>query len=114
MPTTENDRLNQQKPVLERPSLPDHDRNKDPGMHSAMPNELQAGETGPGGALDEAEVASNDQEFTQMLNGGTAASNGVFHDDPNNSLTSDMDKSLDQDPEDRGDSTVDANDPDKR
>ena len=114
MPTTENDRLNQQKPVLERPSMPDHDRKRDPGMHAAVPNEIQASDIGPGGALDEREIAANDQEFTQILNGGTSANQGIFHDDPNNSLTSDMNKSLDQDPEDRGESTVEADDPDRR
>jgi hypothetical protein len=112
MPTTENDRRNLQKPTLEKPSLPDHDRKKDPGMHSAIPdalNEVLArDERRPKGALDESETAPPDQEFGQILESGLAANQGQFPNDPNNSLTSDH-ASVDQDddPENRGESLPD-------
>lgn len=112
MPTTENDRRNQQQPVLEKPSLPDHDRTRDAGMHTAVPSETREAQTGPG-SLDESEVAAPDQEFSQILTSGPAASEGRIHEDPNNWLTADRSKSLDDDPEDRGDSLPDLVENDK-
>ena len=112
MPTTENDRRNQAQPILENPSLPDHDRKQDPGMHAAVPEELRESQMGPG-ALDEDEIAPPDQEFGQILQSGLEATQGRIHEDPNNWLTSDADKSGDGDPEDRGESLVDAMEGDK-
>jgi hypothetical protein len=107
MPTTENDRRNLQQPVLERPSLPDHDRTKDPGMHTAIPDESADLDVMGPGALDESEVAAPDQAFSQILESGAKATNGRIPEDPNNWLTSDADKSLEHDPEDRGESAPD-------
>ena len=116
MPTTENDRLNMGQPVLQNPSLPDHDRRKDSGMHAAIPEETMAQQ-----GLDvDLELMDNsedppDQEFRQILEAGTASTGGRIPIDPNNKLTSDEDPSGvgDEDPEDRGDSTVDDFDGDK-
>jgi hypothetical protein len=107
MPTTENDRRNRQQPVLENPSLPDHDRKNDPGMHTAVPEEFVNPQTGPG-ALDEEEIAPPDQEFGQVLQSGPDANQGRIPEDPNNWLTSDPSPGTnDRDPEDRGDSLPD-------
>lgn len=120
MPTTENDRRNLQQPTLEHPSMPDHDRTKDAGMHAAIPEE----------SLDEAElrvdadltddddaIAPPDQEFAQILESGTRSNHGRIPEDPNNWLTADKDpKSLsdqDLDPESRGESLPDIMDGDK-
>jgi hypothetical protein len=116
MPTTENDRLNLGQPVLQNPSLPDHDRRKDAGMHAAIPEETSAQET-----LDvDLELMDNseeppDQEFGEILQAGTKSNGGRIPVDPNNKLTSDGDPSGvgDEDPEDRGESTVDDYDGDK-
>lgn len=107
MPTTENDRLNRQLPVLEHPSLPDHDRRKDSGMHSAVPDPSADLEVMDKGALDDSEITPPDQAFGQILQGGVAANQGRIPEDPNNWLTADFDKSMDHDPEDRGDSLPD-------
>lgn len=116
MPATENDRLNAGEPVLQNPSMPDHDRRKDAGMHSAIPEE-----TSDQPMLDvDMELMDNseeppDQEFGQILADGTRANGGRIPVDPNNKLTSDDDISGvgDEDPEDRGESTVDEFDGDK-
>lgn len=129
MPTSENDRRNLQKPVLEQPSLPDHDRRKDAGMHSARPDtideaELMAKERYPTrshpeiemdlGALDEdeSETAPPDQEFSQILQSGPRANQGRIPDDPNNWLTSNKENIYqdyqEQDPENRGESLPDS------
>jgi hypothetical protein len=114
MPTTENDRRNQQQPILENPSLPDHDRTKDPGMHAAVPMESQE-EVDPDKELtDDLEIASPDQEFQQILEDGTRSNRGKIPEDPNNWLTSDPEVGTqDQDPENRGDSLPDIMDGDK-
>jgi hypothetical protein len=107
MPTTENDRRNLQQPVLEHPSMPDHDRTKDPGMHAAVPDESAELDVMGPGALDESEIAAPDQAFEQILKSGIESNKGRIPEDPNNWLTSDDDKSLEHDPEDRGDSAPD-------
>jgi hypothetical protein len=109
MPTTENDRRNAQQPVLENPSLPDHNRTRDAGMHEAHPHDIADEETMAILAEQEENMSPADQEFEQILNTGTQASNGLIHDDPNNWITSDPEKDGvgDQDPEDRGESLPD-------
>ena len=117
MPTTENDRRNQQKLTLENPSLPDHDRKSDPGMHSAIPEETREQETINVDAdlTDEQDkLAPPDQEFTQILESGTRSNRGRIPEDPNNWLTSDPEQGTqDQDPENRGTSLVDILDGDE-
>lgn len=116
MPASENDRLNQQQPVLANPSLPDHDRRNDKGMHTAIPETAMEQEL-----LDvDADLMDNsqeppDQEFGEILAAGTRSNGGRIPVDPNNKLTSDKDPSGvgDEDPEDRGESTVDEFDGDK-
>jgi hypothetical protein len=109
MPATENDRRNIQQPTLERPSMPDHDRTRDPGMHSVMPENLEDEETIALLNSDEDEIAPPDQEFGQMLESGMKANNGRIPEDPNNWLTSEPDKgSKDHDPESRGESLPDV------
>jgi hypothetical protein len=116
MPSTENDRLNVGQPVLQNPSLPDHDRRKETGMHSAIPEESMEQE-----AIDidkdlmDDSGEAPDQEFGQILEAGTIANGGRIPVDPNNKLTSDEDPSGvgDEDPEDRGESTVDDYEGDK-
>ncbi len=115
MPSTENDRLNQQLPTLANPSLPDHDRRKDEGMHTAIPEETMEQEMMDVDAelMDES-IEPPDQEFGQILKSGTRSNGGRIPVDPNNSLTSDPEIGLqDLDPEDRGESTVDEYDGDK-
>ncbi len=115
MPATENDRLNLQQPVLSNPSLPDHDRRRDAGMHTAIPEETMAQELIDVDAdlMDES-IEAPDQEFGQILKSGTASNGGRIPVDPNNFLTSDPEKGIDDmDPEDRGESTVDDFDGDK-
>ena len=111
MPTTENDRRNRQQPVLENPSMPDHDRTKDEGMHRARPEQPEF----PIDAEDVDEAtAPPDQEFSEVLQSGFASNQGRIPDDPNNWLTSEPGKSLvDQDPEDRGESLPDILERDK-
>lgn len=107
MPASENSRRNMQETVLENPSIPDHDRTKDPGMHSAHP-ETHEPEQSEHGALDESEIAAPDQEFGQILASGPGANQGRIPEDPNNWLTSDREKNYsDGDPENRGDSLPD-------
>ncbi|MES2856849.1 MAG: hypothetical protein V4692_13345 [Bdellovibrionota bacterium] len=116
MPTTENDRRNQQQPILENPSLPDHDRRSDPGMHTAIPEESREQENIDVDAelTDDLELAAPDQEFAQILKSGTASNNGLIPDDPNNWLTSDPERGVqDLDPESRGESLPDIMDGDK-
>lgn len=116
MPATENDRLNQQEPVLANPSLPDHDRRKDAGMHAAVPEEVMEQEdTDIDMDLMDNSEEPPDQEFGEILAAGTTANGGRIPVDPNNKLTSDDDPSGvgDEDPEDRGESTVDDYDGDK-
>ena len=112
MPASENSRRNAQQPVLENPSMPDHDRTKDEGMHAAIPLESDDAEM-----LEELrtdldqtdELAPPDQEFEQMLTSGTQSNRGMIPDDPNNWLTSDRAPAGtdDLDPEDRGESQAD-------
>lgn len=117
MPTTENDRRNQQKPVLENPSPPDHDRSKDPGMRRVR---IDPADAAPIGLRDEIlgveddATAPPDQEFSQILQSGPRANEGRMPDDPNNWLTADPDLSPEQDPENRGESLPDLEDPDRR
>lgn len=110
MPTTENDRLNQGMPVLQNPSMPDHDRKRDAGMHTAIPEETteQQMMDVDQDLMDNSQEAP-DQEFGEILEAGTRANGGRIPIDPNNKLTSDEDPSGvgDEDPEDRGESTVD-------
>lgn len=114
MPTTENDRRNQQEPVLARPSLPDHDRRKDPGMHTAVPEELREQEslmqkdtTNPE-TPDIDNPPAPDQEFGQILTSGNNANQGRIPEDPNNWNTSDPEIGYQEmDPENRGDSLPD-------
>lgn len=117
MPTTENDRRNRQEPILEKPSLPDHDRRNDPGMHSVIPEESreQKNLNVDADLTDESDkIAPPDQEFTQILESGTIANRGRIPEDPNNWLTSDPEKGTqDLDPENRGDSLVDIMEGDK-
>lgn len=116
MPTTENDRRNLQQPILENPSLPDHDRTNDPGMHTAIPEEIRDQNVqAPDAELtDDSEIAAPDQEFAQILESGTIANRGRIPEDPNNWLTSDPEKGTqDLDPENRGDSLVDIMDNDR-
>ncbi len=116
MPASENDRLNQQQPVLANPSLPDHDRRRDQGMHTAIPETAMQQEINDVNAdlMDNSEVPP-DVEFGEILASGTRANGGRIPVDPNNKLTSDGDPSGvgNEDPEDRGDSTVDDFDGDK-
>lgn len=115
MPATENDRLNQQQPVLANPSLPDHDRTKDAGMHSAIPEETmeQSLMDVDADLMDDSQEPP-DQEFGEILKAGTRSNGGRIPVDPNNSLTSDPQiGSNDLDPEDRGESTVDDYNGDK-
>lgn len=124
MPATENSRRNEQQPVLENPSLPDHDRTVDEGMHAAVPREMMEnqetrvgnipeGDTNTRGGMDEAAIAPPDQEFTEMMESGRT--HGVrIPEDPNNWLTSDAEAGYgDGDPENRGESLVDAMEGDK-
>jgi hypothetical protein len=116
MPATENDRLNLGQPVLANPSLPDHDRRNDKGMHSVIPEDTtdQAMMDVDLDLMDNSEEPP-DQEFGQILATGTKSNGGRIPIDPNNKLTSDDDPSGvgDEDPEDRGESTVDEYDGDK-
>jgi hypothetical protein len=109
MPATENDRRNMQEQILEHPSLPDHDRRKDPGMHNAIPEEmLTAQDVEVDTLFEDDEIEAPDQEFSQILKSGPSANQGKIPDDPNNWLTSDRDaKNIDDDPEDRGESQAD-------
>ena len=119
MPATENSRRNVQEPTLANPSLPDHDRTKDEGMHAAIPTEMmedpstnvgsiQEGDSGSPGALDEAAITPPDQEFEQMISSGSGSNGGQIPEDPNNWLTSDPEQGYaDGDPENRGESTAD-------
>jgi hypothetical protein len=85
MPTTENDRRNLQQVTLEKPSMPDHDRRKDPGMHSAGSTEAPVPQ----------DVAPNLDRVPLL-------------EDPDEWLTSDPPTlEGDLDPEERGDSLVD-------
>ena len=125
MPATENSRRNQAEPTLENPSLPDHDRNRDEGMHAAIPREMldieatkigniPEGDDGMAGSMNEAATAAPDQAFSQMIQSGTAGNNGRIPEDPNNWLTSDPEQGYsDGDPENRGESTVDEMDGDQ-
>jgi len=116
MPSTENDRLNLGEPVLQNPSLPDHDRRKDAGMHAAVPEEtMEQNSIDVDMDLMDTSEEPPDQEFGQILEAGTTANGGRIPIDPNNKLTSDEDPSGvgDEDPEDRGESTVDVLDGDK-
>ena len=116
MPATENDRLNVGQPVLQNPSMPDHDRRKDTGMHVAIPEETvaQSAMDVDGDLMDNGQEPP-DQEFGEILASGTKSNGGRIPIDPNNKLTSDEDPSGvgDEDPEDRGESTVDDYDGDK-
>jgi len=112
VPTTENDRRNQQAPVLQNPSLPDHDRRRDPGMHSVCLEPEQFDPLGPS-APDESDRAAPDAEFGEILHSGTKSNQGKIPVDPNNLLTSDSDASVEQDPEDRGESLPDIMDGDQ-
>lgn len=107
MPATENDRRNLQQPTLDKPSLPDHDRTRDDGMHQAQPATIN--ENADEVVNMEEEGAAPDQEFEQLMVSGTDATNGLMPDDPNNWLTSDPEKGeyREQDPENRGDSLPD-------
>ncbi len=119
MPTTENDRRNQQILTLDNPSLPDHDRTRDEGMHTAVPREflgnqetfvggIQEGQPNEAGALDESPIAPPDQEFQQLIDSGVNANNGQIPEDPNNWLTSDPEQGYGEgDPENRGESLPD-------
>jgi hypothetical protein len=100
MPSTENNRRNLQQPVLEQPSLPDHDRTKDQGMHEAHAVTIDA-ESAEKTVNMEPEDAAPDQAFEQMLASGPAANAGKIPSDPNNWLTSDP-AAADENPEDRG------------
>jgi hypothetical protein len=116
MPTTENDRRNQQQPIPTS-DLPDHDRRKDPGMHTALPEEYRPIHPTPQETAkdqtfsdhDENETAPPDQEFQQILQSGPDANQGKIPEDPNNRLTSDQDTlDIEQDPESRGESLPDV------
>ena len=117
MPTTENDRRNLQQPTLEKPSMPDHDRTKDKGMHAANPEHLDNPEdlNIDADITDEGDrFAAPDQEFEQISESGPKANGGRIHEDPNNLLTSEPETSIDdQDPENRGESQPDILDGDK-
>lgn len=125
MPATENNRRNMQETVLENPSIPDHDRTKDEGMHAAIPREMmendethvgnvQESDSREGGSLSDDALAAPDQEFGQMIESGTRANQGHIPEDPNNWLTSDAEQGYgDGDPENRGESLVDALENDK-
>lgn len=115
MPSTENDRLNQQQPVLTNPSLPDHDRRNDKGMHAAIPEETFEQDLMDVDAdLMDDSIEPPDQEFGQILESGTTSNGGRIPIDPNNYLTSDREQGTqDLDPENRGESTVDDFDGDK-
>ncbi len=117
MPTTENDRRNRQEPTLEHPSMPDHDRTKDPGMHKALTDETrEAKEMNVDADLtDESDkIAPPDQEFRQILESGTISNHGRIPIDPNNWLTSDPEKGTqDLDPENHGISLPDIMDGDQ-
>jgi hypothetical protein len=112
MPATENDRRNLQQPTLDNPSMPDHDRRNDEGMHAAIPDESREQEqlNVDSDLTDDADITAPDQEFGQILESGTTANGGRIPEDPNNWLTSDPGPGLgaqDMDPEDRGESLVD-------
>ena len=119
MPATENGRRNTSQPTLENPSMPDHDRNLDKGMHAAIPREMlendetrvgnvQEGDISTKGAMDENAITAPDQEFEQIIASGTQSNGGRIPEDPNNWLTSDSETGYgDGDPENRGESTVD-------
>lgn len=117
MPATENDRRNQQKVILEKPSFPDHDRTQERGMHSAFPGELRERIESPNSKFiefDEVQSAPPDQEFTQVLHSGASVNQGRIHEDPNNWLTSDHDDwDAEKDPENRGESLPDYIEGDK-
>jgi hypothetical protein len=101
MPSTENNRRNLQQPTLEHPSMPDHDRTKDKGMHEVHAQTVSENQDEV--VNPETEKAAPDQEFDQILTSGPAANNGRMPDDPNNWLTSDSDNTASEgDPEDRG------------
>ena len=114
MPATENGRRNAQESVLDKPSLPDHDRRRDEGMRSAMPSEQEDIENLQElrDDLDQTDrLAPPDQEFEQILTSGTRSNRGVIREDPNNWLTSDRaPRDSDLDPEDRGESQPDIAD----
>lgn len=116
MPANENERRNQQKPVLENPSPPDHDRRNDPGMRKVRidPNLTSPIDLNELHGADDDATAPPDQEFSQILESGARANEGRIPDDPNNWLTADPDPSPEQDPENRGDSLPDLEDPDRR
>lgn len=110
MPTTENDRRNIQQPTLQNPSMPDHDRRKDEGMHSVIPDETRDQEMMNVDAdiTDDSDISPPDQEFGQILESGTTANGGRIPEDPNNWLTSEPERGTqDLDPENRGESLVD-------
>jgi hypothetical protein len=125
MPATENNRRNMQESVLEKPSMPDHDRTQDEGMHAAIPREMmendetrvgnvQEGDTSADGSLDDDALAAPDQEFGQIMESGTRSNNGHIPEDPNNWLTSDSEQGYgDGDPENRGESLADIVENDK-
>ncbi|RYZ64199.1 MAG: hypothetical protein EOP09_16320, partial [Proteobacteria bacterium] len=58
MPATENNRRNMQETVLEKPSMPDHDRTKDEGMHAAIPREMMENDETRVGNVQEGEKAT--------------------------------------------------------
>jgi hypothetical protein len=110
MPATENNRRNLQEQILEHPSLPDHDRRRDPGMHNAIPEEMLTSQDVEVDTLfEDDEIEAPDQEFSQILKSGPGANQGKIPEDPNNRLTSDHDTkgSVEDDSEDRGESLAD-------
>ena len=109
MPTTENDRRNAQQPVLQNPSLPDHNRLMDEGMHAAVPTQPTDVEAKAEFEDLEVDLAAPDQEFGEILKSGFRASGGRIPEDPNNWNTSEPEKDGigDGDPEDRGESLPD-------
>jgi hypothetical protein len=111
MPANENERRNLQQPTLEKPSLPDHDRTKDQGMHKAEPATLNQNEEIVNEELVklEEETAPPDQEFEQLIEKGADTNAGRIPEDPNNWLTSDPEKGeyREDDPENRGESLPD-------
>jgi hypothetical protein len=110
MPATENNRLNLGEPVLQNPSLPDHDRRNDKGMHAAIPEESMAqNDLDVDMELMGSAEEAPDQEFGQILEGGTTANGGRIPLDPNQNLTADNNRGeIDgDDPENWGESTVD-------
>lgn len=125
MPATENNRRNMQETVLEKPSIPDHDRTLDEGMHAAIPREMmendetrvgniKEGDSDAGGALDDDSLAPPDQEFGEIIESGVRPRNARIPEDPNNWLTSDAEQGYgDGDPENRGESLADLVENDK-